>query len=302
MHLGLPVVALSAATLLASCAALPVAPTTVAAGHQSATSPGASARSSPTTGSGNALRLLASLPVKGRAPKTGYTREAFGQAWLDADRNGCDTRNDILRRDLENTRIRPGTHGCLVESGTLADPYTATRISFVRGTTSVDIDHVVALSDAWQTGAFRWATTKRAALANDPLNLLAVDYSANRQKGDGDLATWMPPNRRYRCAYAARQVAVKAKYRLWVTPAEHATMVRVLDGCPGQRVPTGAAPTVVRFAAGAPRPGSSAAPASGGVHYDSCADVRAAGAAPIRRGDPGYAAHLDRDGDGIGCE
>ena len=256
-----------------------------------------------------AWALLATLPVKGRAPQTGYEREAFGQAWLDADRNGCDTRNDILRRDLHPARIRPGTYGCLVESGVLRDPYTATTIHFVRGDDSIDIDHVVALSDAWQTGAFRWDVRKRAAFANDPMNLLAVDSSANRQKGDGDTATWLPANRLYRCAYAGRQVSVKAKYGLWVTPAERAAMARILAGCPGRRALSGGAPTVVPFPVDAPHAASPAptgpaprAGSSGAVSYQNCDAVRAAGAAPIHRGDPGYAPHLDRDGDGVGCE
>ena len=175
---------------------------------------------------------------------TGYDRDQFGQAWLDADRNGCDTRNDILRRDLRGTRLKPGTGNCVVLEGTLPDPYTAQRIWFVRAETySVDIDHVVALSDAWQKGAKYWDASKRIALANDPLNLLAVDASTNRSKGDGDTATWLPPNKGYRCTYVAAQVAVKKKYGLWVTAAEKSAMEKVLSGCPGQKLPSGGNPT-----------------------------------------------------------
>ena len=127
---------------------------------------------------------------------------------------------------------------CEVQSGVLADPYTATAIRFVRGGASeVDIDHVVALSDAWQTGAQQWSHRRRVRFANDPLNLLAVDAAANRQKADGDAATWLPPNKRFRCAYVARQIAVKRRYRGWVTPAEHDAMERVLAPCPRTRLP-----------------------------------------------------------------
>jgi hypothetical protein len=200
-------------------------------------------------GPGSALALLETLPVKGRAPKTGYSRETFGQAWADTDRNGCDTRNDILRRDLTGAAIKPGTNGCVVLSGKLADPYTAQIISFVRGGASeVDIDHVVSLSDAWQTGAFAWPTRKRLAFANDPLNLLAVDASANRQKGDSDAASWLPPNKPYRCAYIARQVAAKARYQLWLAPAEHDAMRRILMTCPRLAGPTGTAATLAPIA------------------------------------------------------
>jgi hypothetical protein len=244
----------------------------------------------------SAVDVLATLAVKGRAPKTGYDRDQFGPAWSDVDRNGCDTRNDVLARDLTGETFKPGTHDCVVVRGTLADPYTGTTIEFVKGDgSSVDIDHVVALSDAWQTGAFRWDTARRTALANDPLNLLAVDYSANRQKGDGDAATWLPDARGYRCAYVARQVAVKSAYGLWVTPAEHDAIARVLDGCPGEPVPSSAASQ--------PRAQARDVPAGTPPQtYADCAAVRAAGAAPLHRGDPGWSDSMDGDGDGVACE
>jgi len=193
---------------------------------------------------GTALGVLATLPVKGRAPKTGYDRALFGQAWADVDRNGCDTRNDVLRRDLTAYVLKAGTQGCLVLSGTLHDPYTSSTIAFVRGRTTsakVQIDHVVALSDAWQKGAQQLSAETRRALANDSLNLLAVDGLANQRKSDGDAATWLPPNKPFRCSYAARQVAVKAKYGLWVTSAERDALERILATCPLQPLPTAAA-------------------------------------------------------------
>jgi hypothetical protein len=185
-----------------------------------------------------AAGLVERLEVKGRAPKTGYAREQFGPAWADVDRNGCDTRDDILNRDLTAKLWRPGTHGCVVIAGRLADPYTGTTIPFAKAdAAAVQIDHVVALSDAWQKGAAKWSAGRRLAFANDPLNLLAVDRSSNAQKSDGDTATWLPPNRSFRCRFVARQVAVKAKYHLWVTAAERDAMRRVLAKCPEQGVP-----------------------------------------------------------------
>ncbi|MEP7036328.1 MAG: DUF1524 domain-containing protein [Actinomycetota bacterium] len=253
---------------------------------------------------GTALAAVAKLTVRGRAPKTGYTRAQFGQAWFDTDRNGCDTRNDILRRDLVSRQMK---NSCKVLAGTLApDPYTGTSIRFVYGGASeVDIDHLVALSDAWQKGAAAWPAGKRLALANDPLNLLAVDSSTNRSKGDGDTATWLPPYKAFRCTYVARQVAVKGKYGLWVTSAEKAAMTRVLATCPRMALPAkGSAPTIAALPAGqpAPRPVTAPAPVARAISYANCTAVRAAGAAPIHRGDPGFASKLDRDGDGIGCE
>lgn len=186
-----------------------------------------------------ALQRLDSLTVKGKAPMTGYDRSQFGPAWKDVDRNGCDTRNDILRRDLSLTKLKPGTKGCVVASGTLDDPYTGAQIAFVRGPQSakVQIDHVVALGNVWVSGGQKLSADQKAAIANDPLNLLAVDGPANMQKSDKDASGWLPKNKGFRCSYVARQIAVKGKYGLSVTPSEKQAMVRVLDSCPGQGVP-----------------------------------------------------------------
>jgi hypothetical protein len=181
----------------------------------------------------NAKAALAAVAVKGRAPKTGYARTQFGPAWADADRNGCDTRNDILARDLRNPELKAATRDCVVLSGTLQDPYTGKAIAFQRGERSADvqIDHVVALSDAWQKGAQQWTAQKRLEFANDPANLRAMDGPANQEKGDGDLATWLPPNKSFRCEYAVTVVEVKAGYGLWMTEAEHHKAADILSAC-----------------------------------------------------------------------
>lgn len=199
----------------------------------------------PTPGSaeakpGLAVALLETLPVKGRAPKTGYSRDEFGQTWADVNRNGCDTRNDILKRDLTALTYKAKTRDCVVLTGILLDRYSGETINFVRGNISsmdVQIDHVVALSNAWQTGAFKLTKIERTALANDPLNLFAVKGRLNSQKSDGDAATWLPPLKSYRCAYVAQQIAVKAKYSLWVTAPEKSAMVGILAKCPMQVAP-----------------------------------------------------------------
>nr|WP_238423047.1 DUF1524 domain-containing protein [Gordonia sp. 'Campus'] len=271
-----------------------------------------------------ALATLNTLAVKGRAPKTGYDRALFGQAWtddvnVDGGRNGCDTRNDILRRDLTGIVVKPGSNGCSVQSGTLADPYTGRSISFVRGqqtSSAVQIDHVVALSDAWQKGAQQLSPAQRADFANDPRNLQAVDGPTNQAKGDGDAATWLPPNRSYRCTYVARQVEVKAAYKLWVTQAEKDAITRILGDCGAdvaststRQVPNTRTSTATPIPEPAytpptttytPPPAEDPAPSS--VYYANCSAVRAAGADPIYAGQPGYSSKLDRDGDGVACE
>jgi hypothetical protein len=188
---------------------------------------------------------------------------------------------------------------------------------YVRGGVSeVDVDHVVALADAWQKGAQQLSPARREVFANDPLELLAVSSTANRIKGDGDAATWLPSNKAFRCDYVARQIAVKQKYELWVTQAEHDAMARVLSTCPGQKLPTSSLqpPSVSPTKPAIPvrqsqtQTQTSTAPAStdsGGVRvFANCAAVRAAGLAPLRAPSPEYRANqrLDRDKDGLACE
>ena len=215
-------------------------PTAVAGGGADASSASrpttaTAAPTAPTTdaaAAATARRQLAALPVKGKAPATGYDREArFGTAWLDVDHNGCDTRNDVLARDLTELE-RQGP--CKVLRGTLVSPYTGERVDFVRGnrtSTLVQVDHVVALENAWRTGAQQLSQSEREALANDPVNLFAVDGHSNAQKRSGDAATWLPADTAFRCTYVEHQVTVKTTYRLWVAPAELDAMARVLDRC-----------------------------------------------------------------------
>lgn len=260
---------------------------------------------------GTAVADVAVLAVKGRAPKTGYARAQFGSGWVDVDRNGCDTRNDMLRVYL-TSKVMSGS--CKVLAGTLADPYTGHGIRFVYGGPSeVDVDHVVALSDAWQKGAAQWPFAKRVALANDPLNLQPTDSGANRRKGDADAASWLPPSAAYRCTYVARQAAVKKKYQIWVTDAEKAAMITVLAGCPGQAAPApGPQPTIASNTGGAapapsrPKPApTKPTPTAGGLdpNMGTCKAAKAAGYGPYVRGvDPEYDWYRDRDRDGIVCE
>ena len=263
-----------------------------------------------------ALALLATVPVQGRAPQTDYSREQFGQSWSDdvtveGGHNGCDTRNDILRRDISDAQIKPGTQGCVVLSGALADPYTGATIPFLRGADTseeVQIDHVVALSDAWQSGAQQLSAAQRQDLANDPLNLQATAGWVNQQKGGGDAATWLPPNTSYRCTYVARQVKVKAKYQLWVKPAERDAIARVLTDCGAATTsstldpPSSETPSRGDLQLRKPslRHHARSGHAAGRSHVDSdsvlrrrdlfrnCAAAKAAGAAPLHIGDPGY--------------
>lgn len=184
-----------------------------------------------------ARRLLQALPVKGWDRAQDFKRYRFGERWSDdvdveLGHNRCNTRDDILRRDLAEVRLRPGS--CLVQRGILHDPYTGATIDFTRGpetSEAVQVDHLVALADAWYKGARDWDDARRRDFANDPRNLLAVSARANFDKAFRDAAGWLPPNVSYRCEFVARQVAVKADYRLWVSANEKDAMRRVLQAC-----------------------------------------------------------------------
>jgi hypothetical protein len=289
----------------------------------------------PAVAASGALTALDELTVAARGTMSDYDRDGLFGGWVDADGDCQDTRQEILQRDLDDV---VSADGCTVDSEVLdPDPYTAATIDFVRGpatSSDVQIDHVVSLGNAWITGARRLAPDRRVELANDPLNLLAVDGPTNQAKSDEAADGWLPPNVDFRCEFVALQVAVKAKYDLWVTAPEKAAMTEVLAGCPEQDVPVGAvpediavsapepvaaAPTPVHHtsepapveedaepvpvapAASAPEP-TPAAPAAPAGGFATCAEARAAGAAPLRAGSPGYAPRLDRDGDGVACE
>ena len=188
----------------------------------------------PDTEAARQLRELAVRSADEASVVPDYDRQAFGQRWADTDHNGCDTRNDILARDLARPTFKPGTRDCVVLTGTLAEPYTGTTIQFQRGDKSsalVQIDHVVALADAWRSGAWQWDAQRRQEFANDPENLLAVDGAANEDKSASSADQWLPPNAAFRCDYVKRQIAVKYAYGLSVTQAEQDTMATQLTTC-----------------------------------------------------------------------
>jgi hypothetical protein len=260
---------------------------------------------------GSALAAAEALPVKGRAPKTGYDRDNFGSGWATKS-TGCDTRETVLRRDISRIKILAGSGGCTVVGGHFLDPYSGISKTVTHNNiSSIDIDHVVALSDAWQKGAQSWTAGKRIAFANDLINLLATSESINSAKGDGDTATWLPPRRSFRCHYVARQVSVKTKYGLWVTRAEKDAMKRVLSTCPDQRLITPAqarrvkdpTPDIVHLEPSTPK-------REGGGHgngldprFGTCREAIDAGYGPYVRGrDPEYYWYSDRDDDGVVCE
>ena len=223
-------------------AALLIVAMAVAVGWQyfrDSTSPQSDAGPSPTATPNYdaARRQMEALPVHGWDRVSDFQRFRFGEAWSDDvnvefGHNGCNTRDDILRRDLAELQVRPGT--CFAQSGVLHDPYTGASIDFVRGpdtSSTVQIDHVVSLSDAWYKGARLWDDQRRRDFANDPRNLLAVGGKVNFDKAFRDVGSWLPPNGVFRCGFVARVVEVKTAYQLWVSGNEKDALRRVLRDC-----------------------------------------------------------------------
>ncbi|WP_348519402.1 HNH endonuclease family protein [Bifidobacterium sp. ESL0790] len=196
---------------------------------------------------GPVTQVLDGLPVDDHPSTSGYDRDSFGYNTTDDDGNGCTIRDDVLARDMKSVRFGasrassgPSAPACQVRAGELADPYTGKTIHFVRGprtSAAVQIDHVVALENAWQSGASQWDSDERMQFGNDGLNLLAVDGPANQEKGSASAAYWLPANRGFQCQYVARQVAVKHKYQLSVTTQERESISKVLRTCPAQQLP-----------------------------------------------------------------
>lgn len=183
-----------------------------------------------------ARKVIEKVATKGRGPKTGYARDEYGYAWMDtADgvplaRNGCDTRNDLLKLHGQDVEFRKGSD-CVVVSMDLYDPYTGKEIAWKKAKAAeVQIDHVVPLSYSWQMGAARWPVSKRRQLANDVLNLLPVEGRANSAKRDSGPASWLPPNNEIRCSYVLRFAQVAEKYELAVTAADKTMMLKQCQG------------------------------------------------------------------------
>lgn len=274
----------------------------------------------PIVTAGTALAALQALPIKPLDHTNDYKRTKFGTAWADVDKNGCDTRNDILARDL--TSIAKSGN-CTVQTGTFADPYTGLTINFDKskgGGGGVDIDHVVALSNAWSTGAASWDDATRLKYANDPMVLLSSDSGENRGKGDKDAANYLPPNVGFQCEYVARQITVRKSYNMWVTSAEKQAMEKVLSTCPQEPLLTGnpkaskgqgsstvaSSPVAVPAV---PAPVTKAAPvaeqpAANGQDpkFASCKAAKEAGFGPYDKSQVEYGWYRDANNNGTVCE
>ena len=252
------------------------------------------ATASPTT-------LLNSLVVSTETHSSTYARSMF-RHWIDSDGDGCDTRKEVLQRD-SSTNI-----GCRSATGRWYSPYDGKVLTVASG---IDIDHMVPLKEAWESGAWNWTAAQRQAFANDlgyAYSLVAASASSNRSKSDKDPQDWMPSRSSFRCTYVSRWIAVKYRWHLTVDSSEKSQLQTELASCSsGLQVSLPARiNSVTEPPAGSG--GSSGGGSSGGSgandpRYSTCTAAKAAGYGPYRRGvDPEYAWYTDRDHDGIACE
>lgn len=298
-----------APTSSTSPAPLPAA-TTVA---PSSSAPSTAPPTTPDPAGLRVLDVLALVRVEREHPG-GYSRSLF-EHWVDQG-YGCDTRQIVLGRD-SLTPVQRDPVACFVIAGDWLSPYDGLTLT---SPADVEIDHVVALKEAWDSGAWAWTADRRRAFANDltdPRTLRAVSGASNSAKGSADPSNWLPPVPAARCPYLADWVAIKVRWGLSMDESEAGRIRNVLrDECPEQRMPAVTAPPsdgMGQGAAGPAGPGTTSPPGSapvatapvtggGGVFYENCAAAWAAGAAPILAGQPGYRARLDGDGDGVACE
>jgi len=258
---------------------------------------------------------LAVLSIDDRpSPQGSYRREEWPH-WADVDGNGCDARQDALAAwsVVPATVNRSGT--CKVVVGSWVSPYDQMASN---NPSDFDVDHLVPLENAFRSGGWAWSTERRRAFANNPGELVVASASSNRSKGSDPPNEWRPAFRDSWCAYADGWVKVKSAWGLTVTTSERDALGQMLDTCgiagpvwplggnafttPEGKAPSGSAsgsaPTPAPVA-----PTTPVAPAPGGsVYYANCTAARAAGAAPIYAGQPGYRTALDGDKDGVACE
>lgn len=243
-----------------------------------------------------ALDVLAVMIV---APEyaTGYQRDLFPH-WTVID--GCSTRDRVLI-DESTSFAQVDPFGCRVVAGDWVSPFDGRSWD---DPAEIQIDHLVALKEAWASGAWAWSEGGRRAFANDlddPRSLNAVTGAVNQSKSDLDPADWLPPLASARCRYLADWIAVKARWQLTMDAGEMAFLRSYLPAnCPGQRIEPWVAVAV--SAPEAPVQSNATATPAGDVYYANCTEARAAGVAPLRVGEPGYRSGLDRDKDGVACE
>ena len=232
--------------LLEGCGTTSSTSTTVAT---STSSPSTTTGAVAPVAAGSTAALLASITVENEYT-SGYARELFPH-WKDLDGNGCDTREEVLIRDSQ-TKAQVDPFGCVVVAGDWLSPYDGARWSD-KG--NVDIDHVVALKEAWDSGAWAWTTSQRTLFANDlsdPRTLLAVTDSVNQSKSDKDPSNWLPPLASYHCTYISDWVAVKARWKLSMDQSEYGRVKKLVDSCGGSSVATSLPSTVPSVATTAP--------------------------------------------------
>jgi hypothetical protein len=270
----------------------------------------------------SAVELLDTLQVKAETASGTYNRSLF-KHWIDADGDGCDTRDEVLQE--ESTK----KISCRLSGGSWISAYDGLKTT---KPSTLDIDHFVPLKEAWESGAFAWDNETRQRFANDldySMSLIAVSAKTNRSKSDRDPASWLPPSTSFVCQYVGRWVAVKYRWSLAIDPAEKKVLSNKLGTC-GSKA-TVAIPNLATIAVGViatPSPSASATPKPSAIpsvsstplasatpqpsattkaldpKFASCAEAKRNGynRSYVKGVDPEYYYYRDGDADGVVCE
>jgi hypothetical protein len=250
-----------------------------------------------------ASAVLKALRVRAEVT-SGYSRDYF-RHWIDADRDGCDTRKEVL---LAEARTSPSRYGsCSLSGGSWWSAYDGVTTT---DSSTFDVDHFVPLAEAWGSGAWRWSYSTREAFANDlgfASSLIAVSASSNRSKSDRDPAQWLPPNSNYWCTYATTWIAVKYRWSLTIDRAEKLKLRYLVVNCGNPRI---ALPPKAKVINDQSDPGGAGGGSGGGTggggldpKFSYCYEAQARGFGPYIRGtDPEYFWYRDGDSDGMVCE
>jgi hypothetical protein len=251
--------------------------------------------------------MLGRLAIAPESNSSTYKRTLF-KHWVDQDKDSCDTREEVLLQESISPAKRSA--GCKITSGKWLSQYE--KKTFTKPT-GLDIDHMVPLKEAWESGAHSWTATQRQAFANDlgfKGSLIAVSASTNRSKGDKDPSKWLPANKSFVCTYVVTWIQVKYRWSLTIDADEHSAIVNTLGSCPVSKLfelpkqiiapkqaPQSSSP-IVTESSPVETPGTSLDP-----RFDSCSTAKSEGYGPYVRGDdPEYDWYRDGDGDGIVCE
>ncbi|MFE9381241.1 HNH endonuclease family protein [Streptomyces sp. NPDC006855] len=225
-RLGLPAVLLTAAALTA-CTAQSVEADDPKPSATGTTAPSGAPGGAPEEGGLTLADAIKKIPVA-EEKRVGYERDSF-KHWVDEDSDGCPTRQEVLIAEAVTTPEQGAR--CTLSGGSWLSYYDEAEVTDAK---RLDIDHMVPLAEAWDSGAYDWTPERREAYANDlsaARSLVAVTAKTNRSKADRDPAAWMPPAASATCTYLVDWTATKLRWNLSADQAEQTALLELAEPC-----------------------------------------------------------------------